>query len=266
MRLVPSFGVATLASALLLAGCGGGGGGNNAPVTVATSDATVAINPTSGPAIVSQVLNKPVAFSAGVPEFATTASTTVTLSGTPTAPTVRAVSTRGEVREGVLEYGSCWFRVTTADPPAPPNWVVGNRFLVEPCSFTVDSAGVVTGTQTSGAVSLTFGTTSSTPVPVTYTITQTGGLIIGDEAVGTVNVTPHHVTALRGIDHRHDHQSASRHGTGQFERAGMHLGTECPCAGARVFVDVAHRHRPPQVTHTPDHGEAHIANADKRNR
>lgn len=189
MRLVQPFAVATIASALLLAGCGGGGGGNNAPVTVATTDATVPISPTSGPAIVSQVLNKPVAFTAGVPALATTASTTVTLSGTPAAPTVRAVSNTGEVREAVLEYGSCWFRVTVANPEVPPNWVVGNRFLVEPCSFTVDSAGVVTGTQTSGLVSLTFGTASSTPVPVTYTITPSGGLIIGDQTVGNVNVT-----------------------------------------------------------------------------
>ena len=184
-----------LAMVLLLAGCGGGGSGSEEPPRVATRDTTIAVDSVSGPALLTQFVSadprsvREVVFNSAVPAVGTSAPTAITFSGSPAAPRLRAVSDAGEVREAVLEFGSCWFLVTTADPESPPNWVVGNRFLVEPCSFSVDTTGKVTGGDVSGSVTLTLGDSTSAPVPVTYSITDSGSLVIGDQTVGSVTVT-----------------------------------------------------------------------------
>ena len=187
MRLVNIIAVtATIASTLLVAGCGGGGG-DSAPTVVATEDAKGPINATTGPALLSQMLGQSIVSSGPVPAFGTTAPTTLTFGGTASAPTFRITSTAGEVREGVLRYGSCYFEVTAANPAVAP-WIVGNTIQV-PCEFTVASNGTQAGSTTTGALFLTFGGTQLNAPPVTYSITPSGQIQVNGVTIDNVTVT-----------------------------------------------------------------------------
>lgn len=189
MRLVNIIaGTATISSALLLAGCGGGGGGDSAPTVVAAEDAKGPINATTGPALLGQVLDKPIVSSGAVPALGTTAPTTLTLSGNPAAPSFTITSTAGEVRQGTLRFGSCYFTVTFANPQVAP-WIVGNEIPVTPCDFVIDSSGTQTGTTSSGPLALVFGDASMNSPTITYTITPGGQIQVNGVTVDNVTVT-----------------------------------------------------------------------------
>ena len=189
MRLVNIIaGTATITSVLLLAGCGGGGGGDSAPTVVAAEDARGAINATTGPALLSQVLNQPIVSSGPVPALGTTAHTTHVLSRNPAAPSFTITSTAGEVRQGTLRFGSCYFTVTVANPQVAP-WIVGNEIPVTPCDFVIDSSGTQVGSTTSGPLALVFGGTSMNSPTVTYSITSSGQIQVNGVTIDNVTVT-----------------------------------------------------------------------------
>src|SRR5438105_883262 len=95
--------LAISASALLYA-CGGGGG--DQPLGVA-GNTTLAASPTTAAALVAV----PFAFPGGVPDFGTTAATTVTFTSTSTAPQFK-VDSAGGTATGVTSFGSCIFAIS----------------------------------------------------------------------------------------------------------------------------------------------------------
>ncbi|MBK5204472.1 MAG: hypothetical protein JJD98_03390 [Polaromonas sp.] len=177
-----------LGGSALLAACGGGG--DSAPVTsVATTDTAAVINPTTGAAVVSSVLNKGFDFTTGVPSFGTTSATSLTLSGSGATPSF-AISSGGNTASGVMTYGSCIFTIGSDSTfPAGHPLVAGSKITVNPCTLSVGTAGVkADGSSSAANVTFVLGTTNSSPVSVTVTISSMGVVTVNNSPVGHATV------------------------------------------------------------------------------
>ncbi len=162
-------------------------------VKVATAAAPIAISataPEAAKAVVATVLDKPIAFATGLPQFKTTTATTLTLSAT----TVTGAAAKFSIVEGTkkisgdFKIGSCIFVVTASDAPDVP---VGTTIIVDPCSLSVQVAGqTADGTQKTTQANLVMGNVQSTALPIPVTVTSTGQIQVGGTTVANVNVTP----------------------------------------------------------------------------
>lgn len=179
-----------LGGSVLLSACGGGG--NDSPLrptaTVATPT-TASINGAgNGPAVVSSVLNQGFSFDAGVPALGTTAPTTLTLSGSATAPTF-SLTSGADTATGVMTYGSCIFTIVTSTFPAGSPLALGQKREVTPCALSVATAGsTANGTVASTGVSFVLGATVSNPVPRLVSISPAGVVTVNGVVIDTVTV------------------------------------------------------------------------------
>jgi hypothetical protein len=176
-----------LGGSLLLSACGGGGG-VTAPA-VASTDASISINPTSGAAVVNAALDKSYSFVNGVSAFGTTAPTSLTLSGSGTTPTFE-VGSGTTLATGQMTYGSCIFTVARSDFLNNLRLDVGSRVVVTPCTLSLDTSGKVADGSTSAVnVTLILGNSESSPISVQVSISPGGQVTVNNSVVGTVTLT-----------------------------------------------------------------------------
>ena len=161
-------------AAAVLAACGGGGS-DVVPATPSTTSSVTAANSAA-------LAGTPYIFDAGVAQFGTTASTSLTIAGAGAATTF-SIGSGGKTASGPMTFGSCIFTVTKSDFVAPSPLAVGQVVTINPCSVKVNSAGYAPGTTASIPTLLTLGSTVSSANNKTVTVTTTGNVI------GTVVVT-----------------------------------------------------------------------------
>ena len=177
-----------LSGSALLAACGGGSSGSLPPAPIASTNTSAAINPQTGAAVVSSVLDKSFGFSSGVPSFGTTSATSLKLSGTGATPSFAITSPEGTA-SGAMTYGSCIFTVSQSSFAASHPLAQGKTVTVSPCSLTVGTAGLKgDGIASPANVTFVLGTVNSAPVSVSVTISASGVVSLGGFTVGTVTV------------------------------------------------------------------------------
>lgn len=168
-----------LSGSALLAACGGDST-PLPPAAVASGNTAAVINPQTGAAVVSGVLDKRFDFGTGVPDFGTNSPpslTSLTLSGDAAAPSF-VITSGASSASGIMTYGSCIFKVTQSTFTAGP-LVLNNTFPVSPCGLTVATAGIKgDGIATSASVTFVLGATPSTPVSVPVSISPDGVLTV----------------------------------------------------------------------------------------
>lgn len=176
------FAIAAMAISVLTA-CGGGG--DDGPATVATANlAPVSVTTTLAEAVASQ----PFAFANGVPDFGTTAPTTVTLAGTSAAPTF-AIASGGSTASGALSIGSCIFTVTSSTFPSTSPLRQGAVITVNPCTLKVATLGAIAnGGTVDRNVTLVLRNTDSTPRALPISISPSGEVRINGRVLGTVTL------------------------------------------------------------------------------
>lgn len=177
---------AVSSAAALLVACGGG---NDAPVSVASGNAQVAVNASTGATAV-QAMAQPITFPTGVPDFGTTASTTVAITASSATPSF-TVNSGGATASGDLTFGSCIFTVKNSTFATGSKLATGARIEVTNCSITLNTSGVpATGVSASVSATLTLNTVTSSPYTVTVALTPTGTVTVNGQAVATVTVKP----------------------------------------------------------------------------
>lgn len=188
---------AIFATALTLTACGGGGG--DEPAQVAASNTTLAITPATGATATAPFIGQSFAFSAGVPDFGTTAATTVQLTQQPpttlqpstaTTPGFTITAPDGTAA-GALEFGSCIFRITQSTFPAGHRLAAGNVITVANCNIRVNTAGIpADSSQATSSAALILGAAVSANTAVTLSVTPGGQLTVNGRSTGTVTLTP----------------------------------------------------------------------------
>ena len=183
--------VVTSATALLAACGGGGGGGSDAPVAVATSASAVTVDASNGSTAVQAMANQPIVFASGVPDFGTTASTSVNItpptSGT-AAPTF-SIASGGATATGDMTFGSCIFTVKSSTFAAGSKLATGAKITVSPCAVTLATTGVpATGVAASVSVTLKLNTVTSTPYTEMIVISPSGTVTVNGQTVVTIKV------------------------------------------------------------------------------
>jgi hypothetical protein len=178
-----------LGGSMLLSACGGGNDSPLRPTSTVTTPTTVGINGAgNGPTVVSSVLNQNFSFDVGVSVLGTTAPTTLTLSGSATAPSF-SLTSGADTATGVMTYGSCIFTIVASTFPAGSPLALGNKTEVNPCTLSVATAGsTANGTATPTNVSFVLGATASNPVPLSVSISPTGVVTVGGVVVGSATV------------------------------------------------------------------------------
>lgn len=195
-------GLVMAGSALALVGCGGGG----APDLVVKTDAVTAVSPAT--IDTTKVL---VAAASGATFTLPTELTFVGTSGNATAPagSVLEITQKPDASgnefagfkltsgsdsvTGVIEAGSCLFRVTESTGIFTQNWTVGQTFVQSPCNITLPVVNAAVGATVNVPILLTLGTMQITAgnktISVTVTAAPNGGATI---SVGgsVITVTP----------------------------------------------------------------------------
>ena len=178
-----------LGGSLLLSACGGGDGSNAVPA-VASADASIGINPTSGAAVVQSVLDKSFGFANGVPAFGTSGPTSLTLSGSGTSPSF-AIGSGTNSATGAMTYGSCIFTMAVSTYVAPNPLAVGRTVTVTPCTLSLATGGQsADGSSRPVNVTLILGNATSSPISVQVSISPNGQVTVNNSVVGTITVTP----------------------------------------------------------------------------
>jgi hypothetical protein len=182
---------AALSCAFALTACGGGGhSGAPEQTQVVTSDATLAITPTTGATTTAAVQGVDFTFASGVPALSTTGATTLEFTAPPTGTTTPSFSvadTTGTAT-GVVEFGSCIFVVQASTIPSLP---VGTRRTVSPCAINVDSSGLPADSEArTRSIALVLGAAASSGTSATVAVNEGGQLTLNATSVGTVTVAP----------------------------------------------------------------------------
>jgi len=173
-----------LVTAGVLAACGG----SSEPAKVASAATAATIDKSTGPTVAAAVVGKTFSFPA-VPSFGTTATTTVALAGTGTAPTF-SIGSGGKTASGSLGFGSCIFTITQSDFVAPSPLAVGQTITVNPCTLSVDTAGKkADGTTTDTNTELVLNGATSAPVVVPVAVSSSGTVTVNNQEVGKVTTT-----------------------------------------------------------------------------
>lgn len=176
---------------MLLAACGGGDDPAPAKSVVTAAPVVASFNAATGPTLVAAVEDKSFGFTSGVTAFGTTTPTTLKLSdsGTAAAPSFNISSAEGTATGG-MKFGSCIFTIQTSTYPPASALGLGKTITVNPCQVSVSAPGAsADGTSTGGTASFVLGTTASTPVTVTVTISSTGVLTIPNPVAGQPPIT-----------------------------------------------------------------------------
>lgn len=178
-----------LSGSALLVACGGSSSsGSLPPAPIASTNTSAVINPQTGAAVVSSVLDKSFEFSSGVPSFGTTTATSLKLTGTGAAPSFAITSPEGTA-SGAMTYGSCIFTVSQSSFNASHPLAQGKTVTVSPCSLTVGTAGLKgDGIATPTSVTFLLGTVNSRPVSVSVTISASGVVTVNGFTIGSVTV------------------------------------------------------------------------------
>ncbi len=151
----------------------------NAAVVAAIANTTFSF-PGGGGAISPAVAGQNLALSFGGTASSPTASLTFTTS---------AGAQTGQVSASV-RFGSCIFTVTQSSFPTGHPLAVGQSVTVNPCSYTVNTAGQqANGTARSTTATLQLGTTQSAPVPTNVSVASSGQVSVNGQPVGNVPVT-----------------------------------------------------------------------------
>lgn len=181
---VAKWSVLGLVAAAALVACGGG----SAEATkVAAADVTVVVNPTTGAAATAGVSGQAFTFSSGVAEFGTTAATTVQVtSGVGTAPAAFEIKSGTGTATGDYTFGSCIFTIKVSTIPSV---VVGTTIIVNPCSYSVPTAGkTANGLVLDVTKKWVLGTSVAT-IPVKLIINTDGSVLVDGKAFGTVTLS-----------------------------------------------------------------------------
>ena len=171
------------ALAAALAACGGGGG-SATTAALASADTVAPANATT----VAAVSNVPLTFATGVPEFGTAGPTTVTFNKSG-ADAGFGIATSSGSASGNATFGSCIFQITASTFSAPSPLALGQTIRVNPCNFNASTNGATAnGAGSTRALSAIFGSTKSSDVLVTITVSPTGEVTVNGVGIGTVTV------------------------------------------------------------------------------
>ena len=185
-----SLAVMLVSGTMLLSACGGGDDPAPAKAVVTAAPVVASFNATTGLTLVAAVVDKSFGFTSGVPAFGTATPTTLKLSGTGAAPSFDISSAEGTATGG-MKFGSCIFTINPGSTyPATSPLGSGKTITVNPCQVSVSAPGAsADGTSSGGTASFVLGTTPSTSVAVTVTISPTGVLTIPNPVAGQPPVT-----------------------------------------------------------------------------
>lgn len=179
-----SLAASVFSCSVLLAACGGGDTAAPSSKAVASADTTSAVTSSTAQVMV----DKSFSFDSGVSALGTTSATTLALSGSSTAPTVK-ISSGGSAATGVMTYGSCIFTIQSSNFPATfPKLQVGATTEVKPCDLKLATAGLTNGSSNS-FVKWILGNASSISQGVTVSIDiDTGVVTVNGTTFGTVKL------------------------------------------------------------------------------
>ncbi len=170
-----SIGLLALSAAALVA-CGSGGG----TVAVSPIQVAAAMTPVNAtPDNTAGLVGVTVTADSGVAALGTTVPTTITIGGSAAAQTAR-VATGASAAGGRWTYGSCIFSITQSTFSADHPLALGKTATIEPCTVSVDTAGLVVDTP---------------PAQRTLTLNLAGR---SGTAVVNVNVTPSGAVVVNG--------------------------------------------------------------------
>lgn len=197
IRLNPLFAAAAIVTgALSLVACS-----DSDPVRTVASNTAVTITPASATAAKAVVAALPAAGSTFTLPAAVTgtggagvipAGSAVTLKST-TGTSVAAFEVKGtdpaNTMSGVMDAGSCIFRVT-AVTGSGLGFKVGDTFTVSPCAVTVNTAGLpADGTADPVRLDITLGTVSTQLGTASVTVTPGGVVSVGSATFTATFVT-----------------------------------------------------------------------------
>ncbi|WP_169417949.1 hypothetical protein [Ramlibacter agri] len=132
----------------------------------------------------------PFTFASGVPDFGTSQTTTVTVTGTSGTDTF-AVSSGGNTASGQLNYGSCIFKFTASTFPVGSPLAVGNTITIANCHFTANTKGTTaTGLAVQRVATLVLNSATSGGVTVTVMVNGDGSVTVNGVGAGSVTLTP----------------------------------------------------------------------------
>ena len=168
-----------------LAACGGGGDSTPVTTTTSTSNTTAAVTASTAAAVV----NQPFTFESGVPDFGTTAPTTLQFTSATATPAF-AISSGGFSASGATTFGSCIFTITSSTFPAGSKLAVGQSVRVNPCSLNAaTSGGNANGSASDREVKFVLGTLNSNGKNLPVVINANGSVVINGITIGTVTIS-----------------------------------------------------------------------------
>lgn len=175
-----------LGGSALLAACGGGGD-SVAPQQVVKESTTVAINPTSGAAAATAILDKEFKFDA-IPALGTSVETKLKLTGTGAAPKFD-ISSGGYTAEGDMSFGSCIFTVTRTTFIPPHFLATLPRITVSDCGLFLPIGGFMANSVASNVnLQWVLGAARSYPVSLPVFISPSGGITLNGSSVGNTSL------------------------------------------------------------------------------
>ena len=172
--------VASAAAALIACG----GGSSTPAAQVAANNLTATVTPTTGAALTKAFSGETFTFPSGVSALGTTGSTTVKITDAATPTFV--VTAPGGSYSGNLSYGSCIFTITQVTGTLTNR--VGQVFTINPCTFTVNTAGAITGATRSTGVTWTLGQATSGIFNFPVTLNADGTAVVNASSLGTVTL------------------------------------------------------------------------------
>jgi len=175
--------IAALLSATLLAACGGG---DDETLNQATSDLSSNVTASNSAAI----QGIPFQFNSGVPDFGTTQTTTVTVTGT-TGTNTFSIASGGNTATGNLQYGSCIFKITSSTFPVGSPLATGNTVTIAGCTMVYKIRGTPANAQGfARQAQWLLNNATSGNVTVTVSISAAGVVTVNATGVGSVALTP----------------------------------------------------------------------------
>jgi uncharacterized protein (DUF2342 family) len=197
MRLNPMFAAAAIvAGSMGLVACS-----DSDPVRSVASNTAVTVTPATATSAKAVVAALPAAGTTFTLPAAVTgtggagvipAGSAMTLKST-SGTSVAAFEVKGadpaNTMTGVMDAGSCIFRVT-ATTGTGLGFKVGDVFTVTPCSVALNTQGTVAdGSNSVVGVAITLGSTTVPAGTVTVTVGTTGSVQVGNTTVGTATFT-----------------------------------------------------------------------------
>lgn len=176
----------TVVVAAVLSACGGGDGGTATVETVPAGTA-IAMNATTGAAVVQALAGKTFTFASAPAEFGITGETTLKLDAGAGGSTF-SLGNGGNTASGNLNFGSCLFVITASTFTSGP-LALGKTVTVATCNIA-PTTSIAAGTgATPTPMAFTLGNAVSTPIPVTVAVAP-GGVVTLTTPSGAAIVLP----------------------------------------------------------------------------